>query len=131
MTRASGAWVVQVILCASCLASAQQTPSISLRTIPETLGYAKDARLLVIEAEDLGMAHSIDKASFKALEEGWVTSAGILVPGPWFPEVLRWAGNHPHADLGIRLDLNSDWSSYRWRPVSALNRDSKALSGRT
>ncbi len=70
------------------------------------------------------MAHSIDRASLEALEKGWVTSAGILVPGPWFPEVLKWARNHPNADLGIRLDLNSDWSSYRWRPVSSLQRGS-------
>jgi len=58
------------------------------------------------------------------LEKGWVTTAGILVPGSWFPEVLGWSRNHPNADLGIRLDLNSDWSSYRWRPVSALQKGS-------
>jgi hypothetical protein len=92
--------------------------------VAEKLGYAADARLLVVQAEDLGMAHSIDKASFEALEKGWVTTAGILVPGPWFPEVLRWSRNHPNADLGIRLDLNADWSSYRWRPVSGLQRGS-------
>jgi hypothetical protein len=106
------------------LAAAQQTSSVKPRPVAEKLGYAADARLLVIEAEDLGMAHSIDKASFEALEKGWVTTAGILVPGPWFPEVLRWSRNHPNADLGIRLDLNADWSSYRWRPVSGLQRGS-------
>ena len=86
--------------------------------------YDPNARLLVIQAEDLGMAHSIDKASFEALEKGWVTTAGVLVPGPWFPEVLRWSQSHPNVDLGIRLDLNSDWSSYRWRPVSAVQKGS-------
>jgi predicted glycoside hydrolase/deacetylase ChbG (UPF0249 family) len=58
------------------------------------------------------------------LEKGWVTTAGILVPGPWFPEVLRWSRNHPSADLGVRLDLDADWSSYRWRPVSGLTKGS-------
>jgi hypothetical protein len=67
-------------------------------------------RVLVIQAEDLGMAHSIDKASFAALENGWVTSAGVLVPGPWFPEVVQWSRSHSNADLGVRLDLNSDVS---------------------
>jgi chitin disaccharide deacetylase len=86
--------------------------------------HSKHARFLVIEAEDLGMAHSIDKASFNALEKGWATAAGVLVPGPWFPEVARWSINHPKADLGVRLDLNSDWSSYRWRPVSSLQNGS-------
>jgi len=105
-------------------AAAQQASPAKPQTVAEKLGYAPDARLLVIQAEDLSMAHSIDKASFEALEKGWVTTAGILVPGPWFPEVLRWSRNHPNADLGIRLDLNADWSSYRWRPVSGLQRGS-------
>jgi len=103
---------------------AQKASPAKPKTLAEKLGYTADARLLVIQAEDLGMAHSIDKASFEALEKGWVTTAGVLVPGPWFPEVLRWSRNHPNADLGIRLDLNSDWSSYRWRPVSGLQKGS-------
>ena len=109
-------------LCA--LAAAQNALPVHPKTASETLDYPADARLLVIQAEDLGMAHSIDKASFEALEKGWVTTAGILVPGPWFPEVLRWSRSHPNADLGVRLDLNSDWSSYRWRPVSTLQKGS-------
>lgn len=118
-------WIVCVALVALCAgAAAQQAWPAGAKTVAEKLGYAPDARLLVIEAEDLGMAHSIDKASFEALEKGWVTTAGILVPGPWFPEVLRWSRSHPNADLGVRLDLNADWSSYRWRPVSGLQRGS-------
>jgi len=106
------------------LGTAQQALPVHQKTVAEALGYGADARLVVIQAEDLGMAHSIDNASFEALEKGWVTSAGVLVPGPWFPEVLRWSRSHPNADLGIRLDLNSDWSSYRWRPVSGLPKGS-------
>jgi len=120
--RSSLVGVCGLGLCAWGLA--QQALPTKPQTVAEKLGYAADARLLVIQAEDLGMAHSIDKASFEALEKGWVTTAGILVPGPWFPEVLRWSRNHPHADLGIRLDLNSDWSSYRWRPISNLQKGS-------
>lgn len=125
MRRALRSYLVGVCVLGLCAwATAQQASPAKPQTVAETLGYAADARLLVIQAEDLGMAHSIDKASFEALEKGWVTTAGILVPGPWFPEVLRWSRNHPNADLGIRLDLNSDWSSYRWRPISGLQKGS-------
>jgi len=103
---------------------AQQALPLGAEFPAERLGFSRNARLLVIQAEDLGMAHSIDKATFEAVDKGWVTTAGVLVPGPWFPEVLRWARQHPNSDLGIRLDLNSDWSSYRWRPVSGLPRES-------
>ena len=89
------------------------------RTIQERLGHPPDARLIVIHADDLGMAHSVNRATFEALEQGWITSASILVPCPWFPEVARWARAHPEADLGIHLALTSEWTGLRWRPLSA------------
>jgi len=79
----------------------------SKRTVQERLGYPATARLLVIHADDLGMAHSVDKATFEALEKGWVTSASILVPCPWLAEVAHWTQSHPNADLGIHLALNA------------------------
>ena len=85
----------------------------------EQLGYPASARLLVIHADDLGMAHSVNRAIFEAFENHWITSASILVPCPWFPEVASWAKAHPDADLGIHLDLNSEWTTFRWRPLSA------------
>lgn len=108
----------------SCTSTIAQQGSPDTKSVAEKLGYSKESRLLIIQAEDLGMAHSIDKASFEALENGWVTTAGVLVPGPWFPEVLQWTRKHQSIDMGIRLDLNSDWSSYRWRPISGLPRQS-------
>ena len=37
-------------------------------TLPERLGYPADAKLLIVHADDLGMAHSIDAATIKAFE---------------------------------------------------------------
>jgi predicted glycoside hydrolase/deacetylase ChbG (UPF0249 family) len=91
------------------------------RTVQERLGYPSSARLLIIHADDLGMAHSVNRATFEALEQGLITSASILVTCPWFPDVARWARRHPDADLGIHLALNSEWSGYRWGPVSSTS----------
>lgn len=90
-------------------------------TVQERLGHPRDARLLVIHADDLGMSHSVNRATLEALEQGWITSASILVVCPWFPEVARWARSHPDADLGIHLALNSEWTTLRWGPVSPVN----------
>ena len=87
-------------------------------TVAERLGHAADARLLILHADNLGMSRSVNRATFEALERGWITSASILVPCPWFPDVVRFAREHPDADLGIHLALNSEWTPYRWGPVS-------------
>jgi chitin disaccharide deacetylase len=84
----------------------------------ERLGHPANARLLVIHADDLGMAHSVNRATFEALQRGWITSASIMVPCPWFPEAARFAREHPEMDLGLHLVLNSEWTSFRWGPLS-------------
>ena len=89
-----------------------------IKTVQERLGYPASARLLVIHADDLGMNHSVNRATFEALEKGWITSASILVPCPWFPEVANWVKEHPSADVGIHQALNSEWTTFRWGPVS-------------
>lgn len=91
-------------------------------TVAERLGYPASARLLVIHADDLGMSHSVNRATLEALDKGWITSASILVPCPWFPEVARWAKQHPNADLGIHLALTSEWTDLRWGPISGAGR---------
>src|SRR5450755_3866497 len=105
-------------------------PGIREMTAPERLGYPPSARLLVIHADDLGMSHSVDRASFEALEKGWITSASILVPCPWFPEVARWAQQHPKADLGIHLALTSEWTDLRWGPVSGASKVPSLIDAR-
>jgi len=103
----------------SWLTCAQTPPT---KTVQERLGYPATARLLVIHADDLGMNHSVNRATFEALEKNWITSSSILVPCPWFPEVSLWAKNHPNADLGIHQALNSEWTTLRWGPVSPTDK---------
>ena len=92
------------------------------KTLVERLGYPRDAKLLIVHADDLGAAHSINSASIKALEIGLVSSASIMMPCPWLPEIAAYARAHPEADFGLHLTLTSEWSLYRWGPVLGKER---------
>ena len=83
------------------------------KTIAERLGYPADSRLLILHADDLGVAHSVDVASFDALDSKAVSSASIMMPTPWVTEVAAYARAHPDADLGLHLTLTAEWKTYR------------------
>jgi len=92
------------------------------RNIAERLGYPAGAKLLILHADDLGAAHSIDAASFDALDKGTVSSASIMMPTPWVTEVAAYARAHPNADLGLHLTLTSEWETYRWGSVESKDK---------
>jgi chitin disaccharide deacetylase len=91
------------------------------QTLAEKLGYPKDAKLLIIHADDVAETHAVNAATFQAVESGAVNSASIMVPCPWFPEAADYARSHPEADFGLHLTLTSERVYYRWGPVAARN----------
>ena len=111
-----------VVLLGACLPNLAQT-----KTVAERLGYPADTKLLIIHADDLAIAHSEDAASLEALDKGYVTSASVIVPGPWLAEVADYAKAHPDADLGLHLALTSEWKTFRWGSVESKDKVSSLL----
>jgi chitin disaccharide deacetylase len=97
------------------------------KTIAERLGYPRDAKLLIVHADDLGVAHSVNQATIKAFETGLVNSGSIMIPCPWLPEIAAYARANPQADLGLHLTLTSEWTSFRWGPVTPKDRVASLL----
>jgi chitin disaccharide deacetylase len=92
------------------------------KSLAEQLGYPRDAKLLIVHADDLGVTHSVNAASTRALESGAANSASIMVPCPWFPEIADYAKSHPEIDFGLHLTLTSERVYYRWGPVAPADK---------
>ena len=87
------------------------------QTTAQRLGYPVDAKLLIVHADDIGVAHSVNRATFHALGTGLVNSGSIMVPCPWFPAAAAYFRDHPTLDLGLHLTLNAEWRDYRWSGI--------------
>lgn len=83
----------------------------------EQLGFSKNDRVLIIHADDIGMSHSVNRASFDAFSKGMITSGSVMLPTPWVPEVVEQLKSSSF-DLGVHVTLTSEWRNYKWRPSS-------------
>ena len=102
------------------------TVNAQTRTIAERLGHPRDAKLLILHADDLGVAHSENAASFAALDSGGINSASIMMTTPWVTETANYMKAKPNADFGLHLVMTSEWETYRWGGV-APNDKTKSL----
>jgi len=84
-------------------------------SLAERLGYPPDAKLLIVNCDDLGSSRSANVAVYEALRDGIATSATLMVPCPWARDA---AAMYRGEDVGVHLTLNSEWETYRWGPIT-------------
>jgi len=82
------------------------------------LGFSSTDRVIVINADDIGMCQATLPAFFDLIDSGLVSSGSVMVPCPWFPEVASSCRHRPLDDMGVHLTLTSEWDGYRWGPLS-------------
>ena len=87
------------------------------QSLAEKLGYSADAKLLIVHADDIGLAQSVNDASLKAFLSGGISSGSIMVPCPWFVDFAENYKSHPDLDVGIHITLTSEWDFYKFGGV--------------
>lgn len=94
------------------------------QSLAESLGYKKDDRVVIINADDYGMCHAENMGTHRVLKYGIVSSATMMIPCPWINESIRYIKRHNLQNIGVHVALTSEWKYYRWRPISG---DKKTL----
>jgi predicted glycoside hydrolase/deacetylase ChbG (UPF0249 family) len=87
------------------------------KTLAERLGFDADAKLLIVHADDIGLARSVNVATVRAYENGGITSGSVIVPSPWFPDFAAYYREHPTLDVGIHITLTAEWDHFKWGGV--------------
>lgn len=84
-------------------------------TLAERLGHAKDAKLLIVNCDDLGSSHAANLAIHDGMHNGFGSSATLMVPCPWAREAVAMCKD---LDIGVHLTLTAEYPFYRWRSLT-------------
>jgi chitin disaccharide deacetylase len=88
------------------------------RLSSELLGFAADARVLIVNCDDFGMHGAVNAAVVESIENGIASSCSLMVPCPAAGHAMRLLRERPHIPFGIHLALIRDMPEYRWGPAA-------------
>ena len=73
--------------------------------MPEAISQPQSPRRLVVNADDFGLSHSVNKAVVRAHREGILTTASLMTNEPGFDEAVKLAKENPRLGVGLHLTL--------------------------
>jgi chitin disaccharide deacetylase len=79
-----------------------------------------NSRRIILNADDLGYEPNVTRGLLKSMKEGIVSSATMIVNGPWSHEAVLRAHGLP---VGLHLNLA------RWKPLSEVPKEFLSPSG--
>jgi hypothetical protein len=90
-------------------------------SLAEWLGHPATTPLLIVHADDVGIARAENAATIEAFERGAIDSASVMIPCPYAAEFAAWARGRPRLDVGVHFTLTSQ-ENVRWGPVAGATR---------
>jgi predicted glycoside hydrolase/deacetylase ChbG (UPF0249 family) len=82
------------------------------------MGSWRLKRYLIVNADDFGQSHGVNRGIIEAHEHGIATSASLMVRWPAAREAARYAVGHSRLSLGLHFDF-AEWTfeNGNWRPL--------------
>ncbi len=108
-------FIAAIAACGLLLATAAMSRA---ETWGEKLGFPAGKKVLILHADDIGMCYEANLAAKTLLPAKHIQSAALMVPCPWYNEMVNWYKENPEYDLGLHLAMTSEWKWYRWGPVA-------------
>jgi predicted glycoside hydrolase/deacetylase ChbG (UPF0249 family) len=65
-------------------------------------------KFLIINAEDFGYGHGVNRGTIELVDRGVVTSAGLMVNTPGTAEAVRLAAERPALALGLHVNFTNE-----------------------
>ncbi|NMB71625.1 MAG: ChbG/HpnK family deacetylase [Bacteroidales bacterium] len=75
---------------------------------------------LIIRGDDIGSSHAANLGCIESYRNGIMRTVEVMVPCPWFPEAVKLLRENPGLDVGVHLTITSEWSNYKWRPLTCV-----------
>ena len=66
----------------------------------------------------MGFSHSANMACIESYKNGVMKTVELMPVGAWFIEAVEMLKHCPGLDVGIHLALTSEWSNFKWRPLT-------------
>jgi chitin disaccharide deacetylase len=86
-------------------------------SLQEDLGYPKDAVLLIVHVDDLGMHPDESSGGLATMAYGLARAGSVIVPAPDFERFA--AACESGLDIGVHIAFTSEWPLYRWGPLQS------------
>jgi chitin disaccharide deacetylase len=95
----------------------------------ELLGVGADARLLIVNCDDLGMYRAVNLGIIEAITAGVATTCSLMTPCPGASHAIELLRRHPRIPFGIHLTVVCDLPGHRWGPLAEKERVPSLLDG--
>jgi chitin disaccharide deacetylase len=101
-----------------------------MKKTSEILGYPSDARLLIVNIDDVGFCYTANESAIHTMRHGVASSLTIMVPCPWGLHGLRLLAENPDIPFGVHLTAVSEHEIFRWGPVCRAEEVPSLVDGR-